>query len=156
MTIAREANLLAHPENEELSVARDTYASIRHHCVSFLKEVRQSTTLLAKAPSGIVSQEKLSTFDRRALEEWIMACVFRIPSQQVMPTLCLTSRRIHTRVEMMFADRSQVQKGFGILGNDKKHFRRDPSGYAIGRCSISSCRRLPCYMICGELCRMHT
>ena len=61
MTIAREANLLAHPENEEVSVARDTYASIRHHCVSLLKEVWHPKNLLVKAPPGTVSPGKLST-----------------------------------------------------------------------------------------------
>ena len=40
MTIAREGNLLARPENEEVSVARDTYASVRHQCLGLLTEVQ--------------------------------------------------------------------------------------------------------------------
>ena len=39
VTIAKEANLLEHPENEEVSIARDTYASIRQQCLGLLIEV---------------------------------------------------------------------------------------------------------------------
>ena len=46
MTIAREANLLEHPEDEEVSVARDTYASIRHQCLGLLTEVSPLILLL--------------------------------------------------------------------------------------------------------------